>query len=85
MENLHNGKSKFYIHQRIKYYFLNLLLYLNSDILSHKQWFTTFLLCLIIGKLNEISNILMVRARVDKVKSPALHFHMERSQNLHHF
>ena len=44
-----------------------------------------YLLCLIIGKLNEISKILMVRAHIDKVKSPAFHFYMERSRDQQHF
>ena len=50
----------------------------DSDILSHKTGSLLFLLCLIIGKLYEISEILMVRAHIDKVKSPAFHFHTER-------
>ena len=49
----------------------------DSDILSHKNG-SLFFLCLIIGKLYEISKILMVRAHIDKVKSPAFHFHTER-------
>ena len=27
----------------------------------------------------------MVRAHIDKVKSPGIHFHMERSRNQQHF
>ena len=85
MENLHNGKSKFYTDQRIKHTFLSLQLSQDSDILSHKNGSLLFLLCLIIGKLYEISKILMVRAHIDKIKSPAFHFHTERSRNQQHF
>ena len=86
MENLHNGKSKFYTHQWIKYYFLNLLLYLKiRTFYRTNNGSQLFILCLIIGKLNEISKILMVRAHIDKVKSPAFHFHTERSRNPQHF
>ena len=45
----------------------------DLDILSHKQWFS------------EISKILMGRAHIDKVKSPAFHFHTERSRNPQNF
>ena len=42
----------------------------------------------IIGSLNGISKfsqLLIVRAHDDKVKSPSVHFHMVRSQNQQHF
>ena len=57
----------------------------DSNILSHKNGSLLFLLSLIIGKLYEISKILLVRAHIDKIKPPAFHFHMERSQNQQHF
>ena len=45
MENLHNDKSKFYTHQWIKYMLLEFsTVSEDSDILSHKQWFSTFLI-----------------------------------------
>ena len=85
MENLHNGK--FHTHQWIKYTFSNLQLGVSEDLdtLSHKNGSLLFLLCLIIGKLYEISKILIVRAHIDKVKSRTFHFHTERSRNQQHF
>ena len=44
----------------------------DSDILSHKNGSVLFLLCLIIGKLYEISKILMVRADKYKIRNEIL-------------
>ena len=57
----------------------------DSDTLSHKNGSLLFLLCLIIGKLYEISKILMVRTHIDKVKSLTFRFHTKRSRNQQHF
>ena len=62
MENVHNGK--FYTHQLI----LNLQLYVKiRTFYRTNNGSLLFLLCLIIGKLNEISKILVVRAHIDKI------------------
>ena len=69
MENLHNGKSKFYTHQWIKYLLEFTTVSEDSDILSHKNGSLLFLLC-----LYEISKILMVRAHIDIVNLRPLIF-----------
>ena len=71
MDYLHNRKPKFHTHQWITYTFSNLQLGVSEDsgTLSHKNGSLLFLLCLIIGKLYELSKIPMVRAHIDKVKS----------------
>ena len=66
----------------LSFYFLNFSMYLNIRAIYCTL---LFLLCLIIGQLNEISKILMVGVHNDKVKSHAFHFHTERSRNPQHF
>ena len=56
----------------------------DSDILSHKQWFSTFLIMSNYRKIKRNLNILMLRAHIDKVKSPAFRFHTAKSQNPPH-
>ena len=69
MENLHNGKSQFHTHKWIKYTYLNLQLYLKI-----RTFYRTKMV-----QLYEISKILMVRAHIDKVKSPVFHFEKSKS------
>ena len=71
------------VSRRIKYTFLNVQLYLkNRTFYCAHSSSLLFLLCLIIGKLNETSKILMVQAHINKVKSPAFHFHTEKSKSI---
>ena len=54
----------------------------DSDILSHKNGSLLSLLCLIIGKVYDISKILMVRAHIDKVNSKSATFFIHFAQTI---
>ena len=50
----------------------------DSDILLHKKWFSAFLIMSSYRKIRNLENS-DGRADIDKVKSPAFHFHTERN------
>ena len=60
----------------------------DSDVLPHVKMFLYYYRFFIVGTLNGISifsQLLMVQAHDDKVKSHSFHFHTERSRNQKHF